>query len=113
MRLRLCMVLALGWGRVAVRRKEMAPATDPDPWGIAHGGSEAASVLASFAQAAAAARSSGLGVNAGHDLNLANLTDFLSIDGILEVSIGHALTVDALHMGFVPAVEAYLAITGD
>ncbi|MBU2885100.1 pyridoxine 5'-phosphate synthase [Gilvimarinus agarilyticus] len=52
----------------------------------------------------------GLQVNAGHDLNLDNLPDFLRIGNIAEVSIGHALTVDALRMGMASAVEAYRAI---
>jgi pyridoxine 5-phosphate synthase len=82
-----------------------------EPYAIAHGNADADAVLGAFARAAAAAQSIGLGVNAGHDLNLANLADFLSIDGVLEVSIGHALTVDALQIGFIPAVGAYLAIT--
>lgn len=60
--------------------------------------------------AAQAAQALGLGVNAGHDLNLANLTQFKTIEGLLEVSIGHALTVDALNMGLQKAVGAYLAI---
>ncbi len=50
----------------------------------------------------------GLGVNAGHDLNLENLPQFCKVPGLLEVSIGHALTVDSLRMGMENAVEAYL-----
>jgi len=61
-----------------------------------------------YKDATDAALEAGLGVNAGHDLNLDNLEDFLTIDGILEVSIGHALTVDALTMGMGNAVKAYL-----
>jgi pyridoxine 5-phosphate synthase len=49
----------------------------------------------------------GLGLNAGHDLNLLNLKKFCSIPGILEVSIGHALISDALNMGLANAVKAY------
>jgi pyridoxine 5-phosphate synthase len=60
--------------------------------------------------AACKAKEIGIGVNAGHDLNLENLSHFRTIPDLLEVSIGHALTVDAIAMGFVPAVEAYLAI---
>jgi len=67
-------------------------------------------LFARFADAAALAKSLGLGVNAGHDLNLANLPRFAAIPELQEVSIGHALTVDALHMGMVPAVRAYRAI---
>lgn len=62
-----------------------------------------------YADATKCALDNDLGVNAGHDLNLDNLTDFLRIPGILEVSIGHALTVDALKMGMSNAVQAYQA----
>jgi len=55
----------------------------------------------------------GLGVNAGHDLNLENLGDFLRIPSIAEVSIGHALTVDALAMGLSEAVKSYLRLCRD
>ena len=65
-------------------------------------------VFQSFANAAAAAQATGLGVNAGHDLNLQNLGFFCAIPGILEVSIGHALVADALDMGMSNAVLAYL-----
>lgn len=54
----------------------------------------------------------GLGVNAGHDLNLDNLPLFSTVPGLLEVSIGHALTVDALRMGMSAAVKAYLTALG-
>ena len=60
-----------------------------------------------FHDTAVAAQEAGLGVNAGHDLNLANLPKFREIPGLLEVSIGHALTVDALSMGMAQAVKAY------
>jgi pyridoxine 5-phosphate synthase len=64
-------------------------------------------VLAKYAWAADAAQAAGLGVNAGHDLNLKNLGKFCRIPGVLEVSIGHALIADALEMGFHNAVKAY------
>ena len=63
-----------------------------------------------FAQAAKRAQEIGLGVNAGHDLNLQNLAKFCSISGILEVSIGHALIAEALEMGLSATVKAYLKI---
>lgn len=63
-----------------------------------------------FARAAAAARASGLGVNAGHDLNLQNLAYFLEIPGILEVSIGHALIVECLESGVGSVLDSYLRI---
>jgi pyridoxine 5-phosphate synthase len=60
-----------------------------------------------FRAAAEAALDAGLGVNAGHDLNLDNLPRFRALPGLLEVSIGHALTVDALSLGLAKAVRAY------
>ncbi len=63
-----------------------------------------------FAQAAKKAQELGLGVNAGHDLSLANLAKFCTIPNILEVSIGHALTAEALEMGFAHTVQQYIAI---
>lgn len=61
-----------------------------------------------YRQAAVCAQAIGLGVNGGHDLNLENLPKFKEIPSLLEVSIGHALTADALEMGFAGAVKAYL-----
>jgi pyridoxine 5-phosphate synthase len=63
-----------------------------------------------FAEAAKVAQSLDLGVNAGHDLNLNNLARFCTIPNILEVSIGHALTAEALEMGFSQTVKEYLKI---
>lgn len=51
----------------------------------------------------------GLGVNAGHDLNLDNLTRFCSMGDVAEVSIGHALIADALDFGLADTVKRYLA----
>lgn len=63
-----------------------------------------------FADAAKKAQELELGVNAGHDLSLDNLPKFCTIPGILEVSIGHALTAEALEMGFSQTVKAYIKI---
>lgn len=60
--------------------------------------------------AAQHAHSINIGVNAGHDLNLDNLPHFRQIPKLLEVSIGHALTVDAIAMGLPAAVKAYKAL---
>ncbi len=60
--------------------------------------------------AAECASSLGLGLNAGHDLNQQNLPRYREIKDLLEVSIGHALTVDAIQDGLVPTVKAYKAI---
>jgi pyridoxine 5-phosphate synthase len=69
-------------------------------------------ILARFVSAAERARTLGIGVNAGHDLNLDNLGRFLEhVPAVLEVSIGHALVADALEFGLRATVEKYLAIT--
>ena len=61
-----------------------------------------------YARAAGAAIAAGLGVNAGHDLNRANLTWFLrAVPGVSEVSIGHALISDALELGYAATVADY------
>ena len=70
-------------------------------------------VFRQYAEAARAAQDVGLGVNAGHDLNLDNLGEFVTIPNILEVSIGHALIADAVFMGLENAVKAYLAVLGN
>jgi pyridoxine 5-phosphate synthase len=68
-------------------------------------------MLEQYASAANAAQDAGLGVNAGHDLNLNNLGKFLAVvPGVLEVSIGHALIADALEMGLFKTVKEYLKI---
>jgi pyridoxine 5-phosphate synthase len=69
--------------------------------------------LAKFSAAAQAALDCGLGVNAGHDLSLENLPVFKQeVPGLAEVSIGHAITADALEVGFPAAVRAYLEALG-
>ena len=65
--------------------------------------------IADYLKAAEAARNCGLGLNAGHDLNLENLAYFLrTIPWTDEVSIGHAVICDALYMGLEKTIEAYL-----
>jgi pyridoxine 5-phosphate synthase len=76
----------------------------------AHGGADAGPVFDTYLKTAAAARGEGLGLNAGHDLNLRNLADFLRIPGILEVSIGHALTVECIEQGLDSVIAQYLRI---
>lgn len=64
--------------------------------------------VAPYAEAAQWAKEYGLGVNAGHDLNLDNLRFFAQrVPGLLEVSIGHALVSDALYLGLENAVNMY------
>ena len=65
--------------------------------------------LSAYAACAVAAEKAGLGVNAGHDLNIANTRVLRqALPNLAEVSIGHAITADALEMGFAAAVRAYL-----
>lgn len=62
-----------------------------------------------YIQTAQIAKDIGLGINAGHDLSLDNLALFIkNISDCAEVSIGHAITADALKMGWHAAVVAYL-----
>jgi pyridoxine 5-phosphate synthase len=69
-------------------------------------------VFRRFVVAAETAAEAGLGLNAGHDLDLDNLPRFATVPGLLEVSIGHALTVDAIRMGLANAVAAYQRALG-
>jgi pyridoxine 5-phosphate synthase len=81
-----------------------------EPYAAAWGSGTQPGVLRQFAEAAQAARAAGLGVNAGHDLNRANLPDFLrAAPAVQEVSIGHALIADALELGYAETVRQYLA----
>ena len=69
---------------------------------------DAATAIAPFVRAAEAAVEVGLGLNAGHDLNLDNLKYFNeNIPGLLEVSIGHALIADALYFGLHNTIQMY------
>lgn len=81
-----------------------------EPYAAAYGSDKAESAFERFALAAKRVQEVGLGVNAGHDLNLENLGKFCSIPDVMEVSIGHALVSDALEMGLFAAVQAYLSI---
>lgn len=64
---------------------------------------------APYVQAAEAAQRAGLGLNAGHDLDLQNLKYFAeNIPGLQEVSIGHALICDALYYGLENTIQQYL-----
>ncbi len=64
--------------------------------------------IAPYVKTAEKANELGLGINAGHDLDLQNLRYFAStIPGLLEVSIGHALICDALYLGYENAVQLY------
>ena len=67
-------------------------------------------VFEKYREAANHAHGLGLQLNAGHDLNLENLGKFLAIDGIREVSIGHAIVVESLEFGFENTIRKYMEI---
>jgi len=83
-----------------------------EPYATAHREQNVAPVFREFTDGAQAAQDNHMGVNAGHDLNLENLGEFVTIPGILEVSIGHALVGDALFMGLEKTVREYLRVLG-
>lgn len=90
---------ATGTDRIELYTKPYADAYAADP----------AAAVAPFVEASRAARSLGLGVNAGHDLSLENLAWFSqSLPWLHEVSIGHALVCDALYLGLENTVHRYL-----
>jgi len=81
-----------------------------EPYARAWGTADFASTLERYRAAGAAARAAGLGLNAGHDLNRDNLAPFLrAVEGVDEVSIGHALIADALEFGLATTIGLYLA----
>ncbi|WP_339856932.1 pyridoxine 5'-phosphate synthase [Pseudohongiella acticola] len=73
-------------------------------------GAQTQAVLQDYLKTADRAVACGLGVNAGHDLNLDNLALFLSGGQVLEVSIGHALIVESLELGMDEVLRRYQAI---
>jgi pyridoxine 5-phosphate synthase len=100
----MALAAAIGADRIELYTEAYARAVDS--------GRDVDAVYARYRAAAEAALEAGLGVNAGHDLNLDNLPRFAGLPGLLEVSIGHALTVDALRIGLAAAVHAYQAALG-
>ena len=100
-----------------VAQVDLAPSTGTDrielyteDYADAFGGDLQEHVFQTYRTAALHAQQLGLGVNAGHDLNLGNLRLFLTIPGILEVSIGHAIAVDSLDYGLEDCLSRYLEI---
>jgi pyridoxine 5-phosphate synthase len=80
-----------------------------ESYAMSYGTARQEASLATHAGAAQASLDAGLGVNAGHDLNCDNLPAFIrGVPGVAEVSIGHALTSDALEFGMAEAVHGYL-----
>ena len=87
--------------------------TEPFARAFAEGAAAASASFDRYARAAALAASLGLGVNAGHDLDLENLRLFRALPHLDEVSIGHALVSHALFVGLDQAVRDYLdALSG-
>jgi pyridoxine 5-phosphate synthase len=81
-----------------------------EPYAQSFGKPSHDSCFEGFRIAAEKARRLGLGVNAGHDLNLQNLGRFLEIPGILEVSIGHAFITECIELGIEQTMQEYLRI---
>jgi pyridoxine 5-phosphate synthase len=84
--------------------------TEPFARAFERGAAEGQASLAHYEAAAKLAHSLGLGVNAGHDLDLANLVLFRTLPHLAEVSIGHALISHALFVGLDRSVRDYLAV---
>ena len=83
------------------------------PYAHAFGTADFKRVLGAHRESARVAKSLGLGVNAGHDLNTKNLPAYVkSVRGLLEVSIGHALFCDAIYRGLQRTVALYLKAIG-
>lgn len=87
--------------------------TGPYAEAFKHQDAEFDALFKRYFDAAVHAQKIGIGLNAGHDLNLENLPMFRMVPALLEVSIGHALTVDAIAMGLDNAVRAYKALCED
>ena len=96
------------WARqVGADRVELY--TEPFARAFERGPDAAAASFEQYAKAARLAHEQGLGVNAGHDLDLRNLTIFHALPHLDEVSIGHALIGHALYVGLRRAVLDYMA----
>jgi pyridoxine 5-phosphate synthase len=84
--------------------------TEPFARAFERGPAAAAGSFERYARASERAHALGLGVNAGHDLDVKNLTLFRSLPHLDEVSIGHALISRAIFVGLGRVVKEYLAI---
>jgi len=84
--------------------------TEPYAAAFAEGDDIAATAMGQYVAAAEAAHAEGLGINAGHDLDLNNLGRFATLPHLAEVSIGHALVGEALFGGLAPTVRRYLDV---
>ncbi len=100
---------AIRWASaVGTNRVELY--TEPFARAFERGSASSRQSFAMYAAAAEVAHSLGLGINAGHDLNLENLPLFRTLPHLDEVSIGHALISDALFIGLGKSVRAYLDV---
>ena len=84
--------------------------TEPFARAFERGATDGRDSFARYADAAELAHSLGLGVNAGHDLDLVNLVQFRRLPHLDEVSIGHALISHALFVGLATSVREYLDV---
>jgi pyridoxine 5-phosphate synthase len=84
--------------------------TEPFARAFERGGEDAARSFSTFSRAAERAHGLGLEINAGHDLDLRNLTMFRGLPHLVEVSIGHALVSHALFVGLDRSVREYLEV---
>ena len=87
--------------------------TEPYARAFERGPDAASASYARYVAAAECARDAGLGVNAGHDLDLRNLTLFRQLPHLDEVSIGHALISRAIFVGLRTVVREYLDVLAD
>jgi len=81
-----------------------------EAYAASYGTPENEVIFKKYKEASLEAQKRGLGVNAGHDLDLLNLAKFLTIYNILEVSIGHVLTIECIEQGMEPVIKKYLSI---
>ena len=95
--------------KLGVDRIELYTGPYADAWGTPQLGE----IFETFYLAAQEAQRHGLGLNAGHDLNLDNLGRFCDVPDLAEVSIGHAIITDALWMGLEKTVKEYLKILSE
>ncbi|MFV8756748.1 pyridoxine 5'-phosphate synthase [Nannocystaceae bacterium ST9] len=84
-----------------------------EPYARAHARGEGEASFARFAAAAERAHALGLGLNAGHDLDLDNLPRFAGLPHLDEVSIGHALISRAVFVGLAKVCREYLDVLGE
>lgn len=100
---------AVGWVR-ALGADRVELFTEPYAVAFRQGLEAARESLLAFRTSAEQAHALGLGVNAGHDLDLENLVLFRDLPHLEEVSIGHALISRALFDGLAPTVRRYLEV---